>query len=190
MLAWRVVHDVAEAPPDAAFEWRSLGFAVAAAPFGSLLLTDEATGSANRLAPGEAAFVREGTRQRRESLDDRAQGYLRIGLVAATAANDAGGDRLLFAGQAFASLAGPATLTLHRFAPAPGETIDLPPGAGDTLVLVEQGEVMLEVGEAAPREPLRTTVGSDTAYAIRSVGPAAMLYGVREGTLILLATIE
>jgi len=186
-MAWRVVRDVAEVALAAVFERRALGFAVAAAPFSTLLLTDEATGSACRLAPGEAAFVREGTFQRRESLGEGAQGYLRIGLVAAGSVNDAGGDRLAFAGPPFALSPGPVTLTLLRVELAAGTPFALPPGGGATLVLVEQGEVELEVGEAAPRELLRTTVGSDTSYAVRSVASSAMLYGTRDATSVLIA---
>jgi hypothetical protein len=189
-VAWRIVRDVAEVAPNAAFETRATGFAVATNPFNSLLLTDEATGSTYRLAHGEAAFVRDGTTQRRESLGRGADSYLRIGLVEASLAEDAGGDRLIFAGPAFTIPAGPVTLALQRAEMTTGDVVGLPPGAGDTLVLVEQGEVELEIGEAAPRERLQTVVGSDTYYVARSVGPAAMLYCVRDATRVLLATIE
>jgi len=185
-MAWRVVRDVAEVAPEAIFERRALGFAMAA-PFGTLLLTDDATGSACRLASGEAAFVREGTFQRRESLGEGAQSYLRIGLVAASVVNDAGGDRPAFAGPPFTPSPGPVTLTLLRVEMGAGTQFALPPGGGATLVLVEQGEVELEVGEAAPRELLRTTAGSDTSYAIRSVASSAMLYGARDATSVLVA---
>lgn len=189
-IAWRVVRDVAETPPDAAFEQRALGFAVATTPFASLLLTDEATGSAARLAPGEAAFVRDGTFQRRESLGTGAQSYLRIGLVAAASARDAGGDRLLFAGPTFDIAAGPVLLTLFRVTLEPGDAFTLPPAAGESLVLVEQGEAELEAGDSSPRDRLQTVVGSDTSYAIRFVAGAAMLYGAREAASVLIATIE
>jgi hypothetical protein len=188
-MAWRVVGDVAELSPSAAFEQRATGFAVATELFSSLLLTDQATGSAYRLAPGEAAFVREGTWQRRESLGQQPVSYLRIGLVAATGAEDAGDDPLIFSGPAFDVPAGAITLALQRAEMAAGDAFGLPPGTGETLVLVEQGEVELEVGEAAPRERLQTVVGSGTSYAIRSVGPAAMLYGARDATNVLIATI-
>ena len=59
-MAWRVVRDVAEVGAAAAFEQRALGFAVASAPFSTLLLTNEATGSTRRLTSGQAAFVFEG----------------------------------------------------------------------------------------------------------------------------------
>jgi hypothetical protein len=111
--------------------------------------------------------------------------------VAAEAVNDAGGDRLRFAGPAFPAPSGHVTLFLHRVEPAVGDAVGLPPGVGETetLVLVEQGEVELEIGEAAPRELLQTVVGSDTNYAIRSVSGAAMSYGAREATSVLVATV-
>src|SRR5687768_8455417 len=49
-VAWRIVRDVAEVGPAAAFEERALGFAVATGLFTSLLLTDELTGASYRLA--------------------------------------------------------------------------------------------------------------------------------------------
>lgn len=189
-MAWRVVSDVAEVGAAAAFERRALGFAVAANLFSSLLLTDEATGGAAHLAPGEAAFVRDGAFQRRESLGDGAQSYLRIGLVAAASARDAGGDRLLFAGSTFAIAADPVMLALFRVTLEPGDAFTLPPAAGETLVLVEQGEAELKAGDSSPRDRPLTVVGSDTSYAIRSVSGTATLHGVREATSVLIATIE
>jgi hypothetical protein len=190
-MAWRVVSDVAEVGAAADFERRALGFAVATNPFTTLLLTDEATGSAYPLSPGDAAFVREGTMQRRESLAASPDSYLRMALVKPSAASDAGGDRLRFAGPAFPTPTDPVTLSLHRVELSDGESFGLAPSVGETetLVLVEQGEVELEVGEGAPREHLLTVVGSDTAYAIRSVGGSAMLYSQREGTRVLVAQI-
>jgi hypothetical protein len=191
-MAWRVISDVAEVGAAADFERRALGFAVASTPFTTLLLTDEATGSAYRLAPGDAAFVRDGTMQRRESLADAPDSYLRMALVEPAAASDAGGDRLRFAGSAFPTPTGRVTLSLHRVELGAGESVDLAPSVGEseTLVVVEQGEVELAMGESVPRERLLTVVGSDTAYAIRSVGGSATLYGQREGTRVLVATIE
>jgi hypothetical protein len=188
-MAWRVVRDVTETPAEADFERRALGFAVATSNFTPLLLTDQATGSASRLAWGEAAFVRDGTLQRRESLGNGADTYLRIGLVAPSAANDAGGDHLIFAGPAFETLAGPVSLMLFRVNLEPGAAFPLLPVAGETLVLVEQGEAELEVGEAAARDQLLTVVGSTTSHAARSVGSAATLFGVRDGTSVLVAII-
>ncbi len=190
LVAWRVVRDAAEVGEAATFEERALGFAVAPVLFTSLLLTDEATGEQVQLDPRAAAFVAEGTSQRRESLRESATSYLRIELVEATTANVSGGDRLFFPGPAFAAPSGPVTLSLQRAEIAEGESVGLPSGAGDTLVLVEQGAVELEVGEAAMRERLMATVGSDTVYAIRSVPSAGTLYGRRDATFVLIATID
>jgi hypothetical protein len=191
-MAWRVVSDVAEVGLAAAFERRALGFAVATNPFTALLLTDEATGSAFRLAPGAAAFVRDGTMQRRESLANSPESYLRIGLVEPAAATDAGGDRLRLAGPAFPTPSGPTTLSLLRIALGPGESFALSPAAGatETLLLVEQGEIELEPGASSPRARLQTVVGSDTAYAIRSVAGTATLHGQVEGTRVLVGKID
>ncbi|MFN8591232.1 MAG: hypothetical protein U0031_07170 [Thermomicrobiales bacterium] len=187
-LAWRVVRDVAEPGQNAPFERRALGFAIASAPFTSLLLTDEATGSASRLAPGEASFVREGTMQRRETLAGGAQAYLRIGLVTADAATDAGGDRLLFPGPAFTVPSGETTLALYRVNLEPGDMVPLPATLGETLVLVEQGDIEL-VNGTGTHETLRTIISSDTFYAIRSAAPGSTLIGARAATSVLFATI-
>ncbi len=188
-MAWRVVRDVAEVGTEARFERRALGFAVSRSSFSDLLLTDQATGSAYRLATGEAAFVREGTMQRRESLGNGPDAYLRIGLVAAGSAEDAGGDRLEFAGPAFRTPSGLVALTLQRMSLESGQTAYVVPGAGQALLLVEQGEIEIEEGEAAPRERMQTVVGSDTSYAIRSLMGGTTLFAMRDATSVLGATI-
>jgi hypothetical protein len=188
-MAWRVVRDGAEAGDEAQFERRALGFAVNSGIFSDLLLSDQTTGSAYRLTPGEAAFVREGTMQRRESLGVGPDSYLRIGLVAVERVNDAGGDRLEFAGPGFSVPEGVVTLSLERIALDAGETAYVTPGLGQALVLVEQGEIEIEQGEAAPRERLQTVVGSDTNYAIRSLMGGTTLFAMRDATSVLVATI-
>jgi hypothetical protein len=188
-VAWRVVKDVAEVGLNAGAEERALGFVVPSGPFGSLMLTDNGTGERVELTPIDAAFVADGTIQRRESLGSSPQAYLRLELVYAGVADDAGDDRLLFTGAPFDAPDGPARLALARVALAAGGSVGLPPGAGETLILVEQGEAELEVGEGAQRDILQTVVGSDTSYAIRTVASAAMLYGARAGTSVLIATI-
>jgi hypothetical protein len=188
-MAWRVVRDVAELGDKAQFERRALGFAVSRSPFNDLLLTDQVTGSAYRLASREAAFVREGTMQRRESLAGGPDAYLRIGLVAVERVNDAGGDRLEFAGPGFSVPEGVVSLTLERIALDADETAYVTPGLGQALVLVEQGEIELEQGEAAPRERLLTVVGSDTYYAIGSLMGGTTLFAMRDATSVLVATI-
>lgn len=186
-MAWQVVRDVAEVGPEAVFDQRALGFAVASGLFTSLMLTDEATGSQTRLEPGNAALVGGGKSQRTASLGTAPQAFLRLELVPAARAGDAGGDRLLFVGPVFDAPGGPFTLALSRAELGDGESLGLPPGAGETLILVEQGAVDLEVGEAAPRERLETTVGSDTVYAARTVASASTLYGARDATSVLIA---
>lgn len=184
-VAWRVVSDVAEVAPDAAFERRALGFAVNPSPFDALLVTDAATGTAFRLAPGEALFTPDGVSQRRESLGFGPMSYLRLALVPAAQASDAGGDRLRFAGPAFAAPSGRVTLALLRVPLEAGDAASLPAASGDALAIVEQGSVVLET--AIGSEALVTTVGSDTAYAIRSVSGPARLVGQRAGTTVLVA---
>jgi hypothetical protein len=129
--------------------------------------------------------------QRRESLAEGPDAYLRIGLVAAANASDAGGDRLEFAGQGFTAPDGSVTLTLLRFVLDAGEIAYVNPGVRQALVLVEQGEleIRMEQGEAAPPERLRTVVGSDTYYAIQTVMGSTMLNAMRGATSVLVATI-
>lgn len=184
VAAWRVVHDVAEPYPVAEFERRALGFAVASSPFGDFLVTDEATGTAFRLYPGEAVFTAEGVVQRRQGFGVGV-GYLRIALVPTESATDAGGDRLRFAGLPFAPPPAPFELELRRVGLDAGSSFALQPSSGDTLVIVEQGEAVLETPVGT--ESLVTTVGSDTAYAIRSVASPARLTGQRTGTSVLIA---
>lgn len=187
-VAWRVVEDVAEVAPGAAFERRALGFAVNSSIFGALLVTDEATGTAFRLAPGEAAFTPDGVSRRRESIGRGPASFLRIGLVPAGQASDAGGDRLRLGSPAFAAPSGLARFALLRAPLADGAALALQASDGDALAIVEQGEAILDT--AAGPESLVTTVGSDTAYAIRSVAGAARLVGRRVGTSVLLAVFE
>lgn len=187
VMAWRVVQDVADAA-GAVSEQRALGFAVNSSPFTDLLLTDDLTGSATLLAPGEASFVREGVMQVRESLGDAPEPYLRLGLVDASVATYTGGDRLIFAGPPFAVEPGVRTLSLRRWWLALDEVADGPAGVGETLVLVEQGEVDLAAG-SDPVERLRATVGSDTVYAVRSAPPPVRLVAQRDATSVLIATI-
>jgi hypothetical protein len=54
--------------------------------------------------------------------------------------------------------------------------------------VVEQGEVELEA--AGGRETLATTVGSDTAYAVRSVVGPATITGRRGATSLLAAVFS
>lgn len=189
-MAWRVVQDVAESGDEAVFQRRALGFTVNSGIFTDLLVTDEATGSAYRLAPDEAAFVGEGTMQRRESLGTDAEQYLRIALVQADFAGDAGGDRMVYAGPAFAPPEGPVTLTLERLDLQSGDRAYAGTGVGHTLILVLQGEIEIEEGEAGPITQLRTVVGSGISYAAHSTPWGTSITTLRDGTYVLLASMQ
>lgn len=189
-MAWRVVQDVAEADDEVTFQRRALGFTVNSGIFTDLLVTDEATGSAYRLAPDEAAFVGEGTMQRRESLGNDAEQYLRIGLVRADFAGDAGGDRMVYAGQAFAAPAGPVTLTLERLDLQAGDRAYAGTGLGHTLILVLQGEIEIEEGEAGPITQLQTVVGSGISYAAHATAWGTSITAMRDATYVLVASMQ
>ena len=189
-MAWRVVQDVAEVGTDAIFQRRALGFTVNSGIFTDLLLTDEATGSAYRLVPGEAAFVGEGTMQRRESLGNDPAEYLRIGLVRADLVADAGGDRMVFSGPAFAASAETVTLTLERLELQEGDPAHAGTGMGQTLILVLQGEIEIEEGEAGPRTRLQTVVGSGISYAAHSTPWGTSITSMRDGTYVLVASMQ
>lgn len=188
-MAWRVVQDVAETADDAIYQRRALGFSVNSGIFTDLLVTDEATGSAYRLAPGEAAFVGEGTMQRRESLGRDAEAYLRIALVRAELVGDAGGDLMVFAGPGFPTPAGPATLILERLDLQAGDRAYAGTGVGETLILVLQGAIEIEEGAAGLITELQTVVGSGTSYAAHSTPLAASITALRDGTSVLLASM-
>lgn len=189
-MAWRVVDDVAEVGGDAGFQRRSLGFTVNTSIFADLLVTDEVTGSAYRLASEEAAFVSEGTMQRRESLGETPEQYLRLGLVHAALATDAGGDRLVYAGPAFAIPSGTVTLALERMDLNAGDMAHANPGPGHVLILVLQGEVELEEGEAGTRTRLQTVVGSGTSYAAHATRWGTSITALRDATNVLIASIQ
>jgi hypothetical protein len=188
-MAWRVVQDVAEPTGEAIYQQRALGFTLNSSIFTDLLLTDEATGSAYRLAPDEAAFVSDGTMQRRESLGRDAEAYLRIALVPADRAGDAGGDRMVYAGPPFAAPAGPVTFTLERLQLQAGDRAHTGTGVGQTLILVLQGEIEIEEGEAGPITQLQTVVGSGTSYAAHSTPWGTTITALRDGTIVLLASM-
>src|SRR4051794_12574879 len=78
-IAWRVVRDTAEPTGQAEFEARALGFAVATND--DVLVTDEATGYRDRIAPREALFTQDQVMQLRESLGADATPYDRIAIV-------------------------------------------------------------------------------------------------------------
>jgi hypothetical protein len=189
-MVWQVVQDVAEAGDEATFQRRALGFTVNSGIFTDLVLTDETTGSAYRVAPGEAAFVRESTMQRRESLGSDPEQYLRIALVQADLAGDAEGDRMVFSGPAFATTAGAVTLALERMDLNAGDRAHAGTGVGQALILVLQGEVEVEEGEAGPRTRLQTVVGSGISYAAHSTPWGTSITALRNATYLLVATMQ
>ncbi len=168
-IAWRVVADVAEAGNAAALEERALGFVLADR---SPLLIDDDAGSQLRLAGGEAAFVAGGARQRRSSLTDADAPYYRLALVAAPDVADAGGDRLVFAGDPFAAPAGGnRDLDLVRDVLAVGETVALPETGSPTLLLATSGAIDVQ---AAGGLPLRLAAGrAASLVGSLSIAPAA-----------------
>lgn len=189
-MAWRVVQDVAEAGDGAVFQRRALGFTVNSGIFTALLVTDEQTGSVYRLAPGEAAFVGDGTMQRRESLGSDAEQYLRIALVRAEVAGDAGGDRMVYAGPGFTAPEGPVMLTLEQLDLQAGDRAYAGTGVGTTLILVLQGEIEIEEGEAGPITQLQTVVGGGISYAAHSTPWGASITALRDSTYVLLASLR
>jgi hypothetical protein len=184
-VAWRLVQDVAEAPGAGQFERRALGFIICRSS--PIQVTEQATGSAFRLEAHSAAFVAAGVAQLRESLVASAVDYLRLALVPAPEALESGGDRLLFAGRAFASPALPSAMTLSRLTLQLGAVVAREGAVGDTFVLVEQGSVDVIAGPE--RRTLTTVVGSDTAYGIGLFTEPLTISGARDATIVLVAEI-
>ncbi|HEU5431987.1 MAG TPA: hypothetical protein VFU81_10000, partial [Thermomicrobiales bacterium] len=181
--AWRVVLDTAELPADAGVEARALGFALADR---AAIVIDDAEGNQQtRLAAGEAAFVADGARQLRASLGTIPASYYRLALVPAAQANDAGGDRLVFAGSPFAPPAGRAfDIDLVRDVLQPNEQGTLPATSGPALVLVTDGAldvsgggqlpIRLAAGQAASlagQLTLTATGGRPATYVAAAIGP-------------------
>ncbi|HET7094637.1 MAG TPA: hypothetical protein VFI22_14190, partial [Thermomicrobiales bacterium] len=181
--AWRVVLDSAELPAAGAVEERALGFALADQ---TAIVIDEAGGDRQtRLAAGEAAFVPSGARSLRASLGASAAPYYRLALVPAAQANDAGGDRLVFAGSPFAPPAGRAfDIDLSRDVLKPGERGTLPATSAPALVLVTNGAldvsgggqlpVRLAAGQAASLAgalTLTATGSQPGTYVAATIGP-------------------
>lgn len=162
VLAWRVVLDTAELPDQATIEERALGFSLA--DRGAIVIDDEASGAQVRLAGGEAAFVPAGARQRRAALGPANTAYYRIALVPAERAADAGGDRLVLAGDTFAAPPGRAhDLDLVRDILGPNESAGLAAAAAPVLILATVGTV--EVAPEGNAPPLRLAAGQATSVA-------------------------
>ena len=171
-VAWRVVLDTAELPEDAQIEERALGFALA--DRGAIVLDDADRPGRARLAAGEAAFVPGGIREQRSSLGDAAVSYYRLALVPAADADDAGGDRLVFAGDAFPAPQGDEfDLDLVRDVLEPDEETELPDSGSPTLVLATAGTVELDAGG----DPVAIAAGEaatvDGGFSVTGAGRTA-----------------
>ncbi|MBA2754905.1 MAG: hypothetical protein H0U40_10665 [Chloroflexia bacterium] len=176
--AWRVVADTAEPLDEALPEERSLGFSVA--DEGGVLVNSLTFGDQSRLAAGEAAFVSSGAIEQRASVTDSATSYYRIGLVAAENAADAGGDDLVFDGDAFDAPGGNRDIDLVGADLAPDEEAELGGSESPALLLVTAGEitiqggsdeVAIEAGDAATIQGDVTLVssGAQTASFVAAV---------------------
>ena len=179
-LAWRIVQDTAEQPEQAAVQDRALGFVFADQQ--PILNSDQRLGSQSRLAPGEAAFVPAGSRQLRASLTGQPVPYYRLGLVPAAEAADAGGDRLILAGDAWNAPAGDQfDIDLIRDVVSPNEASRLPATNGPALVLATNGTIEVEVDGAAPIRlgpgEAANVTGDLSVYGV-GTGPASFVAAV------------
>jgi hypothetical protein len=143
-MAWRLVEDTAEPIGEAGFEERALGFAIATD--GAVLLTDDPSGARTLLDEGEAAFTGEGAVQLRESLEDAATSYLRIGLVEASEAGNGNGGEVRFAGNGFDAPEGDYEVALTGVKLAAAESASVA-SEFEALVVVTAGEVTVGDGE-------------------------------------------
>lgn len=180
-LIWRIERQVAPPPASAGPIVASNGFLLGAE--GAVLVEDTGEGPQTRLAAGEAVLTREGTEQVRAAIGATAATYFDIALVAADAAPSADGE-LLFTSEPIVGLDGRHDVDLVRdVLPASG-TIELPDGAGPTLLFITAGavDVTLISGEVftlaaeqaiAVAGPVVMTAGADGAVALAAVtGPA------------------
>jgi hypothetical protein len=143
--AWRIVEDTAESLDVAVPETRTLGFTVAVND--GVLVNDYSFGVQTRVAAGEAAFVAAGASQQRASISGGNAPYLRIGLVNAAEANDAGGDTLIFAGDAFTAPDGRRDIDLVRDVLQNDEESRVGAGNGPSLVHIISGSAVLDDGQ-------------------------------------------
>ncbi len=184
-VAWRIVADVAEVPGEAAFEERALGFAFQSTD--PLRLTDQTTGVERVIDNTEAAFVADGATEKRESLGGRTASYLRIAVVPSEKRDDPGGDRLIFAGDAFLGPEGERSLTLYQTELQVGDPMVVVGSGAPVLVLVLQGSVT--VATDGGLTDLTTVVGSGTYYAAGSFDGSMRLVANRDATFVAFATI-
>lgn len=181
-VAWRVVVDEAEALDVAELEGRALGFALADAD--AIVVNDVTYGTQTRLAPGEASFVADGVLQQRASLGDQTVNYERLALVPADAANDDGGDQLVFAGDGFAAPDGNRDIDLVRGVLQQDDTTSLDDSGYPVLILVTAGELEVSDGSGEPQTltageaaefsgdlDLTGTDSGETAFVAAVIGP-------------------
>lgn len=148
-LAWRIVEDTAEPRDQAVAEERALGFTLADQQ--AILIHNQLTAGQSRLAAGEASFVPAGSLEQRSSLTASPAPYYRIALVPAEQAAEAGGDRLIYGGDAWTAPAGEQfDLDLVRDVVDPNESSTISAGNGPTLVLATGGTIEVEAAGAAP----------------------------------------
>ena len=176
--AWRVVADDAEPLEDALPEERALGFAVA--DEGGVLVNSLTYGTQARLAPGEAAFVPSGAFEQRASVTDATVGYYRIGLVPAENAADAGGDELVFDGDAFDAPSGNRDIDLVGGDLEQDEEAELSSGDNPALLLVTAGEVTIQGGsdEVAIESGDAATVQGDVTLVASGADGASFVAAV------------
>ncbi len=184
-VAWRIVADVAEVPGEAAFEERALGFAFQSTD--PLRLTDQTTGVERVIDETEAVFVADGATEKRESLGGRTAAYLRIAVVPSEKRDDPGGDRLIFAGDAFRAPAGERSLTLYQTELQIGDPLVVVGSGAPVLVLVLQGSIT--VATDAGLTDLTTVVGSGIYYSAGAFDGSVRLVANRDATLVAFATI-
>ncbi|HKG24715.1 MAG TPA: hypothetical protein VKB09_03655, partial [Thermomicrobiales bacterium] len=158
-IAWRVVVDEAEPLDVAQPEERALGFALADED--GIVVNDLSDGTQTRLAAGEASFAADGVLQQRAGLGEQTVNYYRLALVPAESANDAGGDRLVFAGDGFAAPDGNRDIDLVRDVLQQDDTTSLDDAGYPVLILVTAGELEVDAGS----EPQTLVAGDAAEYS-------------------------
>ena len=81
------------------------------------------------------------------------------------------------------------TLMLERLELQAGDHAYARPRLAQALVLVLQGEVEIEEGEAGPRTRLTTVVGSGVSYAAQSTPWGTKITALRDATHVLVASM-
>ncbi len=145
-VAWRVVERTAAVAADARIDEGSLGFALANG--GAIVVEDSAFGTRARLAPGEAAFVADGARQRRVSLGDSSVSYYGLELLPAEEATNSN-DALVAGGESFPAPTedGEHDLDLVRDVLDADEETQLPDTGSPSLILVTTGNADVTGGD-------------------------------------------